>query len=148
MVIEWDVVIVEMSLLAGIIYFSVYLEHWAYMRTQKKEEEKTRKNIIKFIENDLEQRLNFIEESLKYKDYKPFFTDMWDAVILAGKHALLSFELFQSLQRSYSWMKYYNSELESIKRNQFEEKELIGLLSDVRQSIEKSIQKLMETGQI
>ena len=109
---------------------------------------KTRKNIIKFIENDLEQRLNFIEESLKYKDYKPFFTDMWDAVILAGKHALLSFELFQSLQRSYSWMKYYNSELESIKRNQFEEKELIGLLSDVRQSIEKSIQKLMETGQI
>jgi hypothetical protein len=135
LVIEWDVIIVEMSLLAGIIYFSVYLEHWAYMRSQKKEDQR-------FIENDLRQRLNFIDESLKYKDYKPFFTDMWDTVILAGKHALLVFELFQSLQRSYSWMKYYNSELESTKRDHFNEKELNELLNDVRQSIEKSIQKL------
>jgi hypothetical protein len=44
-----------------------------------------------FIKNDLEQRLHFIDESLQYKDYKPFFTDMWDAVVLAGKHALLPF---------------------------------------------------------
>jgi hypothetical protein len=142
--IEWDVIIIEMSFLAGIIYFSVYLEHWAYMRSQKKEEERTRKNIIKFIENDLQQRLNFIDESLQYKDYKPFLTDMWDAVILAGKYSLLTFELFQSLQRSYSWMKYYNSELESIRRNNFDEKELKELLNDVRQSIEKSILKLRE----
>jgi hypothetical protein len=142
--IEWDVIIIEMSFLAGIIYFSVYLEHWAYMRSQKKEEERTRKNIIKFIENDLQQRLNFIDESLQYKDYKPFLTDMWDAVILAGKYSLLTFELFQSLQRSYSWMKYYNSELESIRRNNFDEKELKELLNDVRQSIEKSVQKLRE----
>ena len=110
----------------------------------KKEEERTKENIIRFIENDLQQRLNFIDESLKYKDYKPFFTDMWDAVILAGKHALLTFELFQSLQRSYSWMKYYNSELESIRRDHFDEKELKELLDDVRQSIEKSLQKLRE----
>ncbi|MGC1131296.1 MAG: hypothetical protein WA941_00630 [Nitrososphaeraceae archaeon] len=144
MAIEWDVIIVEMSFLAGIIYFSVYLEHWAYMRSQKKEDERTKKNIIRFIENDLQQRLNFIDESLQYKDYKPFLTDMWDAVILAGKHALLTFELFQSLQRSYSWMKYYNSELESIRRNHFDEKELKELLNDVRQSIEKSILKLRE----
>lgn len=116
MVIEWDVIIVEMSILAGIIYFSVYLEHWAYNRSQKKEDEKIKQNITRFIENDLQQRLNFINESLQYRDYKPFFTDMWDAVILAAKHSLLSFELFQSLQRSYSWMKYYNSELESIRR--------------------------------
>jgi hypothetical protein len=143
--IEWDVLIVEMSLLAGIIWGAVYLEHWAYMYSQKKEEEKTRKNIIKFIENDLEQRLNFIDDSLRYKDYKPFFTDMWDAVILAGKHALLSFELFQSLQRSYSWMKYYNSELEGIKRDHFDEKVLKELLDDVRQSIEKSAKKIRET---
>lgn len=144
MAIEWDVIIIEMSFLAGIIYFSVYLEHWAYMRSQKKEEERTRKNIIKFIENDLQQRLNFIDESLQYKDYKPFLTDMWDAVILAGKYSLLTFELFQSLQRSYSWMKYYNSELESIRRNNFDEKELKELLNDVRQSIEKSVLKLRE----
>jgi len=35
MVIEWDVIIAEMSILAGIIYFSVYLEHWTYNRSQK-----------------------------------------------------------------------------------------------------------------
>jgi hypothetical protein len=96
MVIEWDVIIVEMSILAGIIYFSVYLEHWTYNRSQKKEDEKIKQNITRFIENDLQQRLNFINESLQYRDYKPFFTDMWDAVILAGEHSLLSFELFQS----------------------------------------------------
>jgi len=41
-------------------------------------------------------------------------------------------------------MKYYNSELESIRRNHFDEKELKELLNDVRQSIEKSILKLRE----
>jgi hypothetical protein len=71
---------------------------------------------------------------------------MWDAVILAGKHSLLSFELFQSLQRSYSWMKYYNSELESIKRNHFDEKVLKELLDDVKKSIENSTKKLNEVG--
>jgi hypothetical protein len=74
--IEWDVIIVEMTLLAVIIYFSVYLKHWAYTRSQKQEEKKTRKNIMMFIKNDLEQRLHFIDESVQYKDYKPFFTDM------------------------------------------------------------------------
>jgi hypothetical protein len=53
MVIEWDLVIVEMSILAGIIYFSVYLEHWAYSRSQKKEDEKIKQSITKFMENDL-----------------------------------------------------------------------------------------------
>jgi hypothetical protein len=57
---------------------------------------------------------------------------MWNAVILIGKHSLLSFELFQSLQRSYSQMKYYNSELESIKRNHVDEKVLKELLDDVK----------------
>jgi hypothetical protein len=59
------------------------------------------------------KRLDFIEETYQYKDFKSFFTDMWDAIVLAGKHALLPFELFQSLQCTYSWMKYYNSELAS-----------------------------------
>jgi hypothetical protein len=143
--IEWDVIIVEMTLLAAIIYFSVYLEHWAYTRSQKQEEKKTRKNIMMFIKNDLEQRLHFIDESLQYKDYKPFFTDMWDAVVLAGKHALLPFELFQSLQRTYSWMKYYNSELESSNRS-LDEKVVKELLEDVRKSIDKSLMKLREAG--
>lgn len=69
------------------------------MLSEKKEEEKTKQNIIRVVENDLRRRFNFIDESLGYRDYKPFFTDMWDAVILASKHALLSFELFQSLQK-------------------------------------------------
>ncbi|MFB5600109.1 MAG: hypothetical protein ACE5SW_07795 [Nitrososphaeraceae archaeon] len=42
---------------------------------------------------------------------------MWEAIILSGKQSLLSFELFQSVQLTYSWMKYYNSELESNKNN-------------------------------
>src|SRR6188472_4827735 len=132
-----------MSFLAAIIYFSVYLEHWVYTRSQKQEEKRTRRNIMMFIKNDLEQRLHFIEESLQYKDYKPFFTDMWDAVVLAGKHALLPFELFQSLQRTYSWMKYYNSELEGNKK--LDEKTLVELLEDVRKSIDRSLLKLKES---
>ena len=30
MAIAWDYLTVELVLLAGIIYFSVYLEHWTY----------------------------------------------------------------------------------------------------------------------
>jgi hypothetical protein len=41
-------------------------------------------------------------------------------------------------------MKYYNSELESIKRNYFDEKVLKELLDDVRRSIENSRRKLRE----
>lgn len=143
MPIEWDVIVVEMTLLAAIIYFSVYLEHWAYTRSEKQSEKRTRKNIIMFIKNDLEQRLHFIDESLQYSDYKPFFTDMWDAVVLAGKHALLPFDIFQVLQRTYSWMKYYNSELESGNKN-LDEKVAKELLEDVRKSINKSLAKLVQ----
>jgi hypothetical protein len=142
MAIAWDYLAAEMALLAGIIYFSVYLEHWTYRRSQLKEDEKTIKNIIRFIKDDLGHRLEFINESLQYQDYKPFFTDMWDAVILSGKQSLLPFELFQSIQRSYSWMKYYNSEIESNKRENFDEKILKELLDDVRKSIEKTIIKI------
>jgi len=67
-IIEWDGIIVETSILAGIIYFSVYLEQRAYNRSQKKQNEKIKQNMTKFIENDLYQRLNFINESLQYRD--------------------------------------------------------------------------------
>ena len=142
MAIAWDYLTVELVLLAGIIYFSVYLEHWTYRRSQLKEDEKAIKNIIRFIKDDLGHRLGFIDESLQYQDYKPFFTDMWDAVILSGKQSLLPFELFQSIQRSYSWMKYYNSEIESNKRGNLDEKILKELLDDVKKSIEKTIIKI------
>ncbi len=80
MVIAWDYLAVELVLLAGIIYFSVYLEHWVYRRSQLKEDEKTTKNIIRFIKDDLKRRLGFIDESFHYKDYRPFFTDMWNGM--------------------------------------------------------------------
>ena len=37
---------------------------------------------------------------------------MWDAIILTGRHSLLSFETFEDLEHTSSWMKYYNTEVE------------------------------------
>ena len=144
--IEWDQVITENIILAGIIYFAVYLEQWIHMRLERQLERKTAKNVIIFIKDDLEQRLRFIEECNQYGDYKPFFTDMWDSVVFAGKHTLISFELFQTIQRTYSWMKYYNAELEmNTKYKSPDEKVLKELLGDVERSIHKSIEKLEKT---
>ena len=144
--IEWDQVITENIILAGIIYFAVYLEQWIHMRSKRQLERKTAKNVIIFIKDDLEQRLRFIEECNQYGDYKPFFTDMWDSVVFAGKHTLISFELFQTIQRTYSWMKYYNAELEmNTKYKSPDEKVLKELLGDVERSIHKSIEKLEKT---
>ena len=113
------------------------------MRSERHLERKTAKNVIIFIKDDLEQRLRFIEECNQYGDYKPFFTDMWDSVVFAGKHTLISFELFQTLQRTYSWMKYYNTELEmNTKYKSPDEKVLKELLGDVERSIHKSIERL------
>ncbi|MGI0013841.1 MAG: hypothetical protein ACREBU_10430, partial [Nitrososphaera sp.] len=77
MAIEWDVLIVEMTLLAGIIYGAVYLELWHYKRTQINQEKQATKKIIVFILSDLEKKLAFIHESIQYNDFKPFFTNMW-----------------------------------------------------------------------
>ncbi len=144
--IEWDTLIVEMLFLAAIIWFTVYIEHLVAKRVEKYKEKKEKKNIITFIRNDLEQRLRFIEESEKEKDYKPFFTDMWDSVILAGKQSLLPFELFQILQRTYSWMKYYNTELDNNnKKSNFDENVLISLLDDIKKYINKSHEMLNKT---
>jgi hypothetical protein len=142
--IEWDVIAVEMTLLAGIIYGAVYLEQWLYKRAQEKKDKASINNIIKFISNDLERKLGFIEESIKDRDFKPFFTTMWDAVILTNKQGLVSFEMFESLQATYSWMKYYNAELDIMKHGQKDEKQLVELLSDVRKSIEQSLKLLNE----
>ena len=138
--IEWDSLIVEMLILAAIIWFAVYLEHWTYRRSEKQKERKEKRNLLIFIDNDLKQRLRFIGESQQFKDYKPFFTDMWDAVVLAGKHSLLPFNVFQNLQRTYSWMKYYNNELDiTNKRGKMDEKVLEELLQDVRKQINGSL---------
>lgn len=138
--IQWDSLVVEMVILAAIIWFSVYLEHWTYRRREKQTENKERKYLIIFINNDLEQRLRFIDESQQFKDYKPFFTDMWDAVVLAGKHPLLPFNIFQNLQRTYAGMKYYNSEIDARnKGSNIDTKVLEELLQDVRKQIDGSV---------
>ena len=126
-------------MLAAIIVGSIYLERWLQEKARRCKERETKKNTINFIINDLENKLRFIEESHQYKDYKPFFTDMWDAVILTGRHSLLPFEIFEDLQHTYSWMKYYNTELDV---NKHDEGVLKDLLNDVKKSIDESLKNL------
>ena len=139
MAIAWDQVIIENTLLAVIIVASIYFERWLGDKAHRRKERKTKKSTIKFIINDLENKLRFIEESRQYKDYKPFFTDMWDAIILTGRHSLLSFEIFEDLQHTYSWMKYYNTELDV---NKSDEDILKDLLNEVTKSIDQSLKNL------
>ncbi|MGC2571732.1 MAG: hypothetical protein WA364_09495 [Candidatus Nitrosopolaris sp.] len=139
MAIVLDQVVVENTLLAAIIVGSIYLERWLEEKARRHKDRETKKNTINFIINDLESKLRFIEESHQYKDYKPFFTDMWDAIILAGRHSLLPFEIFEDLQHTYSWMKYYNTELDVNKRD---EGVLKDLLNDVKKSIDESLKNL------
>jgi len=108
--IEWDQVLIENILLAAIIVGSIYLERWLVEKSRRRKEREARKKIINTIINDLENKLRLLESN-QYKNYIPFFTDMWDAIILTGKHSLLSFETFEDLQHTYSWMKYYNTEI-------------------------------------
>jgi hypothetical protein len=66
-----------------------------------------------------------------------FYYNFWKA-------SLISFELFQSIQRTYSWLKYYNTELQGIndKDKETKEKILIELLEEIRKSITKTMKKL------
>ena len=144
MAIEWDALIVEMTLLAAIIYGAIYVENWVEKRKarQKKKEEADR--ILEFVTNDLQKKLRFIEDTIQYKDFKPFFTDMWDAVILGGKQAVLSFEMFENLQHTYSWMKYYNNELDQ--RDSGDGRgEVIETLKEVQDSIKQSLELLKQS---
>lgn len=136
--IEWVQLIIEMSVLAGIIFGAVYVDHWNNRRIQKNEETGTRKKILVLINNDLDRKLRFIDESIQYKDYKPFFTDIWDAVILSGKQTLLPFEVIENLQHTYSWLKYYNTELQQ-KTAANNENILRDLLEEVKKSVNNSL---------
>jgi hypothetical protein len=142
--IEWDAIVVEIVLFAVLIYGAVYLERWMEKRRIKQEDNKSRRQVVRFVADDLHSRLNFIAESVQYHDYKPLFTDMWDSVILGGKQTLLPFELFENLQHTYSWMKYYNNELEQ-KGGAIDEKEALELLNEVKKTIEASLKMLKES---
>jgi hypothetical protein len=139
--IEWDQVLIENILLAAIIVGSIYLERWLVEKSRRRKEREARKKIINTIINDLENKLRLLESN-QYKNYIPFFTDMWDAIILTGKHSLLSFETFEDLQHTYSWMKYYNTELNIGKSD---EDVLKDLLTNVKKSINQSLKNLAET---
>jgi hypothetical protein len=138
--IEWDALVVEMSLLAAIIYGAIYVESWVEKRKVRSEEKEMRKKILMIVNDDLNKQLQFIEESIQDKDFKPFHTSIWDAVILGGKQTLLPFETFENLQDAYSWMTYYNNELNL--NGAGNEKLLIELLGDVKKSIKQSLERL------
>ena len=140
MAIEWDVLVVEMSLLAAIIYGAIYVESWVQKRKTRNEEHEMKKKILMIVADDLNKQLQFIEESVGDKDFKPFHTSIWDAVILGGKQTLLPFDIFENLQDTYSWMGYYNSELNL--NGTGNEGLLLGLLGDVRKSISQSLARL------
>ncbi|MFY9301409.1 MAG: hypothetical protein WAO91_09500 [Candidatus Nitrosotenuis sp.] len=135
---EWDKIIIESVILAVIIFGAVYVEHWSYRRMQKNENNVARKKILLLIKEDLTRKLRFIDDSIKYKDYKPFFTDVWDSVILSGKQTLLQFETIKSLEHAYSWMKYYNTELQQ-KGASGNEQTLTELFNEIKKTIESSL---------
>lgn len=141
MAIEFENIIIESVILAVIIFGAVYLELWYYRRYQKREDEKTKKMILRLIKEDLTRKQRFLEESIKFKDYKPFFTNVWDSIILSGKQTLLSFELIDNFEHSYSWMRYYNTELHQrgVVGN---EQTLLELLVDIKKTIESSLNVL------
>lgn len=138
---EWESVIIELIALAGIIFGAVYVEHWNYLRMQKKAEKATRKKILLLIKEDLTRKIRFVDDSIKYSDYKPFFTNVWDSVILSGKQTLLEFELIQNLEHTYSWMKYYNTELQQ-KGTTGNEQTIKDLLGEIRKTVELSLRML------
>lgn len=138
MAIEWDSLVVEMALLAVIIYGAVWVEVNVERRKARRQEDVARRQIVKFVTDDLNSKLRFIDESVQYSDYKPFFTDMWDAILLGGKQTLLPFAMFKSLQHTYSWMKYYNNELEQRGAG----KDATDALGEVKRSIGESLAAL------
>jgi hypothetical protein len=137
MAIDFEYIAVEMTILAAIIFGAVYLELWYYRRSQKKEDKKTKKMILRLIEEDLTRKQRFLEDSIKFKDYKPFFTNVWDSIILSGKQTLLSFELINNFEHSYSWMRYYNTELQQ-RGHIGNEQTLLELLGEIKKAIESS----------
>ena len=141
--IEWYKIIIESVILSIIIFGAVFLEIWLYRKSEKIKETNTRKRMSDLIRTDLRRKIRFINDSSEYKDYKPFFTDVWDAVVLSGKQTLFPFETIENLQHCSSWMKYYNTEIQQ-KRQIDNEKTLKEILDEVKKSIEHSLGILKE----
>ena len=141
--VEWYKIIIESVILSIIIFSAVFLETWLYRKSEKIKDVNTKKILSDLIRTDLRRKIRFIKDSIEYKDYKPFFTDVWDAVVLSGKQTLFSFETIENLQHCHSWMKYYNTEIQQ--KSQIDnEKILKELLDDVKKSIDDSLRTLKE----
>ncbi|CDI06347.1 hypothetical protein [Candidatus Nitrosotenuis uzonensis] len=138
---EWENVVIELVALAGIIFGAVYVEHWNYLRMQKKTDKATRKKMLLLIKEDLIRKIRFIDDSIQHHDYKPFFTSVWDSVILSGKQTLLEFDLIQNLEHTYSSMKYYNTELQQ-KGTAGNEQTIKELLVEIRKTVDSSLKIL------
>lgn len=136
--VDWEYLMIESIILAVMIFGAIYVEHWNYRRMQKNEDSNIRKKILMLIKEDLVRKLRFIEECNQYKDYKPFFTEVWDSVILSGKQTLLDFDMIKNLEHTYSWMKYYNTELQQ-KGSVDNEQTLKELLSEIKKTTEASL---------
>ncbi|MEM3065644.1 MAG: hypothetical protein QW177_09815 [Candidatus Nitrosotenuis sp.] len=108
---------------------------------KKKEDHATRKKILLLIKEDLTRKLRFIDDTVQYNDYKPFFTDVWDSTTLSGKQTLLPFDTIKNLEHTYSWMKYYNTELQQ-KGSLGNEQTLKELLAEVKKTTESSLKVL------
>ncbi|HXG14126.1 MAG TPA: hypothetical protein VNK25_03250 [Candidatus Nitrosotenuis sp.] len=141
LLIQWESIIIESTILATIIFGAVFVENWSYRRMQKKEDSATRKKILLLIKEDLIRKLRFIDDTIQYNDYKPFFTYVWDSTILSGKQTLLRFETIKNLDHTYSWMKYYNTELQQ-KGSVGNEQTLKELLAEIKKTTESSLNVL------
>ena len=139
-VMEIDNIIIESVILAAIIFGAIYVEQWNQRRMQKNENDLTRKKILLLIKEDLIRKLRFVDDSILYKDYKPFFTDVWDSVILSGKQTLFQFEIIKNLEHTYSWMKYYNTELQQKGINN--EQTIKEILEEIKKTTESSLKFL------
>lgn len=138
---EIDNIIIESVILAAIIFGAIYVEQWNQRRMQKNENDLTRKKILLLIKEDLIRKLRFVDDSISYKDYKPFFTDVWDSVILSGKQTLFQFEIIKNLEHTYSWMKYYNTELQQKGIND-NEQTIKEILEEIKKTAESSLKFL------
>lgn len=139
--VEWENVIIESSILATIIFGAVFVENLLWRRMQQKQDSSVKKKILLLLKEDLIRKMRFIDDSIQYKDYKPFFTDVWDSTILSGKQTLLQFETIKNLEHTYSWMKYYNTEL-SQKPPGSNEQTLKELLAEIKKTVDASLTML------
>lgn len=142
--IDWDYLIVETILLAAVVFGAIYVENWLENRKRHRDDGKKLVETLRYVRTDLENKLRFIDDTISFKDYKPFFTDIWDAIILDGRQSLMQFELFKKLQHTYSWMKYYNTELDQRQKTE-SDSQILDTIGEVRKSIEESISLLTRT---